>query len=118
MVRCMKCGGEAPDNRVFCDTCLDAMDQYPVKPGTPVLLPLRQAKGQEKHSAPQDREPTAAEQLGQLRRMIRWLTAIIALLSVLLCGTAIMLLRSLEDRTPTAPSIGKNYTTTGTQGQP
>ena len=118
-MRCLKCGVETPDNHVFCDNCLETMVQYPIKPGTPIQLPPKQPKGPEKHAAPENREPTTAEQLGQLRRMIRWLTAIIVLLSVLLCGTAVMLLRAMDDAPGAAPpSIGKNYTTTGAQNQP
>lgn len=38
---CMKCGKEVSDSNVFCDECLTDMERYPVKPGTPVLLPNR-----------------------------------------------------------------------------
>lgn len=38
---CMKCGKEVSAGQVFCDECLLEMEKYPVKPGTPVLLPNR-----------------------------------------------------------------------------
>ena len=41
-MQCMKCGLEIPDGQVFCDGCLEIMDKYPVKPGTPVhILPRK-----------------------------------------------------------------------------
>ena len=38
---CMKCGKEVSEDQVFCPECLAEMERYPVKPGTPVLLPHR-----------------------------------------------------------------------------
>ena len=40
---CLRCGKETPDNKVFCKSCLDSMDEYPVKPGQPIILPSRPA---------------------------------------------------------------------------
>ena len=39
---CMKCGKEVSEGQVFCEECLTEMERYPVKPGTPVLLPHRE----------------------------------------------------------------------------
>ena len=118
-MNCIKCGKETPDSQVFCDSCLECMQAYPVKPGTPVQLPPKKRPGQETRPTPTDRETTPAEQLRQIRRMIRWLTAIVALLSLLLCGTAAMLLHTLESPSgPASSNIGKNYTSTGTENRP
>ena len=38
-MRCMKCGKETSDSQVFCDSCLEVMEKYPVKPDTVVQLP-------------------------------------------------------------------------------
>ena len=38
-MQCMKCGRKIKDNQVFCEECLNIMDTYPVKPGTPIQLP-------------------------------------------------------------------------------
>ena len=35
-MNCMKCGREIALGQVFCKECLADMDQYPIKPGTPV----------------------------------------------------------------------------------
>lgn len=40
---CLKCGKETADNKVFCKSCLDSMEDYPVKPGQPIVLPNRPA---------------------------------------------------------------------------
>ena len=37
-MQCMKCGMEVPEGQVFCNGCLEVMDKYPVKPGTPVHI--------------------------------------------------------------------------------
>ncbi len=114
---CMKCGRETVETQVFCDSCLEIMQHYPVKPGTVISLPQRSAPVQEKKTAAYRKEPTVPEQMIQLRGMIRWLTAIIAILSVLLCATAAMLIHTL-DRQSTSRTIGQNYTTVGSDTQP
>jgi hypothetical protein len=40
---CLRCGKETADNKVFCKSCLDTMEEYPVKPGQPIVLPSRPA---------------------------------------------------------------------------
>ena len=40
---CLRCGKETADNKVFCKSCLSSMDDYPVKPGQPIVLPSRPA---------------------------------------------------------------------------
>ena len=36
---CIKCGKDTLGQDVFCKECLEVMADYPVKPGTPVLIP-------------------------------------------------------------------------------
>ena len=36
---CIKCGKESAAGAEFCEECLKDMERYPVKPGTPVILP-------------------------------------------------------------------------------
>ena len=111
-MNCLKCGKETPEAQVFCDSCLETMQAFPVKPGTPVLLPPKQRSSPERHAVPRTPELSTAQQLQQLRRMVRWLTVIIAILSVLLCATALMLMQAIDRPTvPTPTGIGKNYTT-------
>lgn len=108
-MNCLKCGKETDGTNVFCQECLQIMERYPVKPGTPIHLPQRTTHGQEKQ--PVRRKETTAEDITQqLRSLTRWLTAAIAILSILLCITAGMLLHTLNDQQPVG-NIGRNYTT-------
>lgn len=38
---CLKCGKETESEQVFCQQCLDIMEQYPVNPGTVARIPHR-----------------------------------------------------------------------------
>ena len=114
---CLKCGRETRQSQVFCPTCQEAMQDYPVKPGTVIHLPHREAPGAERPFSDTQWESSSSDQLIRLRKLIRWLTATIALLSVLLCLAAGMLVYTLKSDTPT-PNIGRNYTTTQENANP
>ena len=102
---CMKCGRETTDEQVFCDSCLQTMAQYPIKPGTPIQLPNRSGG---KKQAPRKRQPTAAEQVQQLKRTVKRLIVALAVLTLVLCMTTIVLLQVMHDDA-TVPVAGKNY---------
>lgn len=114
---CLKCGKTTEEKQVFCSECLTLMEKYPVKPGIAIHLPHRNAASPEKKASLQRREPTAAEQVEHLRKTVRWLLGMIAVLSVLLLLTAGMLLHVM-DKKPASGNLGKNYTTSGTGTQP
>lgn len=114
---CLKCGKSTEDGQVFCNECLELMQKHPVKPGTAIHLPNRETPHPEKKPPVLHREPTAAEQIENLRKMIRWLLGVIAVLSVLLLLTAGMLLHVLN-KGASSDIIGRNYTTTSTGTQP
>ncbi len=108
-MNCIKCGRELSDTQVFCPQCLEQMEQYPVKPGTPVLLPPTRPSspsGGKKHQKP---EKKPEEQVLALRSAIGWLTTalVVALLAFALCAG--LLLHSLNQPDP-ASKIGQNYT--------
>lgn len=107
---CLKCGKQTEEKQAFCEECLALMEKHPVKPGVAVHLPHRDPTPQEKKPAVRHREPTAAEQVERLRKTVRWLLGMIAVLSVLLLLTAGMLLQ-IMDKTSVVKNIGKNYTT-------
>lgn len=116
MGQCLKCGNKTEGRSVFCGTCLEVMEQYPVKPGTVVHLPRRQSRPEEIAST--DFEVSHhAEQLAHQRSLIRWLTAVVALLSVLLVFTAVLLIHTLE-KDQQLPVIGRNYTTSTSAERP
>lgn len=107
---CLRCGKKTEEKQAFCEDCLENMQRHPVKPGVAIHLPQRDATRQEKKSPARHREPEAAEQLAQLRKMIRWLVGMLAVLAVLLLLVSGMLMHVLEKETPTG-IIGRNYTT-------
>ena len=109
-MNCLKCGKEIDERQVFCPHCLEIMQAYPVKPGAVIHLPNREVPAAEK-KAPRQKELRPDDQLIQLRKLTHGLTATIALLSLLLCLTAGMLIHTLSN-TSNQPAIGKNYTTT------
>lgn len=115
-MQCLKCGKKTEGRQVFCEDCLDVMQAYPVKPGIPVHLPKREHRAAEK-KAPVQRESTAAEQLQQLRRAMRWLLGVVAVLAVMLLFTAGMLIHTLEQESANS-NIGRNYTTADSATRP
>ena len=109
-MNCLKCGRETQQSQVFCDACLEVMQSYPVKPGTVIHLPNRETSAPEKKPAPEQWEEHTDDQLPKLRRLTRWLTATIALLSLLLCIATGMLIHALN-MDANSSAIGRNYTT-------
>lgn len=113
MGQCLKCGKKTEEHSVFCSECLAVMERYPVKPGTVVHLPRRQTFPEyQAKTYFEDSNPAA--QLTHLQKMIRWLTAIVAALSILLVITAVLLIHTLDKDQP-LPVIGRNYTTSTSQ---
>ena len=107
---CLKCGRETQQSQVFCPACQEVMQAHPVKPGTVIHLPNRDASALDKKPVPEQWEDRPDDQLQKLRILTRWLTAAIALLSLLLCIAAGMLVHTLNTNVKT-PTIGRNYTT-------
>ena len=106
-MECLRCGVEIDSGKTFCDDCTQQMAKHPVAPGTPVLLPVRPAAGEK--AARKREERTPAQTIADLQRMIRWLTVTIAVLSVLLCATAVFLLHTLDAQAD-SNRPGRNYT--------
>lgn len=86
---CLRCGKETADNKVFCKSCLESMEEYPVKPGQPIVLPSRpavQPTKKSRKSKPMNNE----ELLDSLRSQLRFtgrlwmITAGLLLLAILL----------------------------------
>ena len=105
---CLKCGRKTDSSQVFCDSCLQAMDDCPVKPGTPVLLPSPKAVAVAKKQSRRKRVLPPEEQVLHLRKALRRMYLCVAVLLVVL-GMATALL-VYEIRQQAAPVIGQNYT--------
>ena len=103
---CMKCGRDIIEGQTFCSDCLAAMEKYPVKPNTPVNLPVRHAEVHKR--TPVRRKLSPEEQIRRLRRLNRILSFLLALslmLSIFFGYIAVLHLLEEEKRLP-----GQNYT--------
>ena len=88
MTKCLKCGVETPDGRTFCEGCVEVMDQHPIPPGTPVLLPKRPEKSQRPAKKKRNTQAETIRKLYKKLRLVTWLCilfgALVVTLSVLL----------------------------------
>lgn len=107
-MQCLKCGREIPAGQVFCQECGREMEQYPVEPGTAVLIPKRAQTAPAKK--PPLRRPAIPpeEQVRRLKRRLRIVTALLAL-SIAASALATYLLRDRIWPDPTKPLPGQNY---------
>ncbi len=91
-MNCMKCGRETGDGAVFCEKCLNLMKEYPVKPGTPVVLP---PKSEPLPVSLQRRRPLKPEEkIARLRKLLLWNQRVLLLVLIalgLVTGLAIFL---------------------------
>ena len=93
-MKCMKCGTTIASDQVFCNTCQEDMERYPVKPGTPILLPNRAEKVATKSGHKKAKKPE--EIIAGMRVFFFWLLLLIVALITALAIT-ISLLLSLTD---------------------
>lgn len=97
-MNCLRCGKETVGNQVFCNECLEVMKKNPVKPGTPVQIPIRKAPAPDKKQSSRQRKLSESEQILQYRNLIRWLTVTIAVLCVILCLLAGLMVLQLDGK--------------------
>ena len=89
---CLKCGRETGEKQVFCDGCIEIMSQYPVKPGTPIVLPKRAAPSPEKKGTSAKKQ-NPAQQISRLQRHLRWSLVAGLILLLLVCILVFLLLK-------------------------
>ncbi len=114
-MHCLKCGKETKDQQVFCQHCLEVMDDYPVKPGVAIHLPTRQplsAGAKQRHKR---KALPPEEQVASLRRWVRRLTVLAVLLTLLLTAVGAMLVETVLEQEQL--HLGKNYTIDLTNNQ-
>ena len=114
-MQCMKCGKDTTGEQIFCDSCLLAMEAYPVKPGTVVNLPRQKTSAENKKALYRKRILTADEQIANLQKHLRNTRIFAWIMAVLLLASSGMLVYEMLN--PDGPVIGLNYTidtTTGT----
>ena len=109
-MNCMKCGRKIPLGQAFCDSCLEVMKKYPVKPDTAVQLPRRDLHASAKKQNARRRPLSPEEQLPLLKRSNRRLKLTVAILSLLLAAAVVLGFMHLQnhDALPEFP----NYTNT------
>ena len=79
--QCMKCGRELKAGEVFCETCRDEMEKYPVKPGVVVLLPHRTTNAPKPPKRHRHHQISIEEQLVKLKKWVSglWVALILTL---------------------------------------
>lgn len=109
-MNCMKCGREVQSEQAFCESCMTAMQDYPVRADVAVQLPVRKNTPAAKGQNPRRRiAPSEQEQIRRLKLRVRrlWtaLALVLVVLVILACFTANHLLRDRR------PQRGQNYST-------
>lgn len=114
-MKCTKCGRETAEDGVFCSKCLDVMRQYPVKPGTVILLPQRKATPSKK-ALYRKRLLPPEELVVQQKKTIRWLWVAL-ICTLLLLALSVVLLLHMDNDVEAVATIGQNYITRNTPPQ-
>ena len=100
-MKCMKCGTTITSDQVFCNTCQEDMERYPVKPGTPIQLPNRAEKVSTKTSHKKAKKPE--EIIANMRSLLFWLLLLVVALATALAITLSMLLAEPDDAATQQP---------------
>ena len=109
-MNCMKCGREIPSDETFCETCLEGMEQYPVRPDTVVLLPNRTEWFSAKKS--HQRRQSPEEQIAALEKRCRRLFAALLISWLLLTGVSVAFGITASEWDMNR-FLGQNYKTAG-----
>ena len=116
-MNCMKCGREIAEAAVFCETCLEDMRKYPVKPGIAVQLPSRKDAPAPRKVHPRRRQPpTPEEQIQKLKKRLRRMTILWLITALLLAAAIYPTVEYLTGRNIQLP--GQNYSTITEAPQP
>ena len=94
---CMRCGKEMEESLVFCPECLADMERHPVKPGTPIQLPVRNNDNGTKRARFRLAESKWMDKIFLLKYIIFWLVVLVVLLAAALAICICMLLQVTPD---------------------
>lgn len=109
-MNCMKCGREIALGQVFCKECLADMENYPIKPGTPVQLPTRTNAPTSRRDRPVRKPKKPEEQIAILKKYVIGLSIALLAITLAFSITTAILSHKLEDaQTNSIP--GQNYST-------
>ena len=116
-MNCMKCGREIAEVAVFCESCLEDMKKYPVKPGIAIQLPGRKDAPVLRKSHTRRRQPpTPEEQIQKLKKRLRRMTLLWFITALLLAAAIYPTVEYLTGRNILLP--GQNYSTITEATQP
>lgn len=87
---CLRCGKETADSKVFCQSCLSSMENYPVKPGQPIVLPTRSAASSAKKSR-RSKSMSNDELLDNLRLQVKRVGRLLLTMTGLLLVSILLL---------------------------
>lgn len=109
-MNCMKCGREIALGQAFCKECLEDMQQYPVRPDTPVQIPAPPSVNPNRRNTHIRKAKKPEEQLARLRRFVRFQTVILIFMVLFMIAAGIYLYPKLY---PSEPPLrpGENYST-------
>ena len=111
-MNCIKCGRELHDEQVFCRNCQENMELYPVKPGTPVQLPVHPAQSEGKPKSGRARKNLPPEvRIRKLHTTVRLLVLTLTAVLLAFAVTALLALHLLDQRDLQSP-VDQNYHTT------
>ena len=115
-MNCIRCGREIGEDQSFCQNCLGEMEDYPVKPGTVVLIPKR-TEVQEEKKAPVRRKPSlsAEERVVKLKKKVLWLRLTVATL-LLVSGLLAFAIGEAAVKLDFYRFLGQNYNTVESAG--
>lgn len=108
-MNCMKCGRDIPAEQVFCDSCLEVMEKYPVHPHTAIHLPSKKTQAAPKKTSARKRQIPPEEQVLVMKKRCRRLSfTVVVLVLLLIAAATAAFLQLTED--PASIPIGRNYT--------
>ena len=107
---CIKCGRDLEEGQIFCQSCLEVMAKYPVKPNTAIQLPDHKDSAAPKKSAPKRRQPlTPEEKILRLKRRTKTLFLLWFITLCLLAATIYPTWQYFAGKPLQLP--GQNYST-------
>ena len=108
-MNCIKCGRELRGEQVFCCECQENMELYPIKPGTPVQLPVHAPQPDAKPKTARSRKNLPPEvRIRKLHTTVRLLALALAAVLLAFAMTAYLTLHLMDQRDQQS-RIGQNY---------
>ena len=108
-MNCMKCGREVEEDQVFCQECLEQMENEPIRISTPVHIPRQPTKGTTTHHAvlhPEDE----IRRLERANERLRVWVILLAMASLLLAMAVYH-----KEVASVVEELGKNYSVVETK---